>query len=252
MIAIKSQREIGLMRETCRLAAKVLDYIAPFVKPKVSTQELNDLCHAFILEQGAIPSPLNYKGYPKSICTSLNNVICHGIPSHKDKLKEGDILNIDITTYYKGMHGDTSRMFFVGEVSPQRKQLVEHTYQAMMKGIEVVGPGKRVGDIGHAIESFLAPYSYGIVTDFCGHGIGRNFHEPPQILHRAKPNTGEILKEGMTFTIEPMINMGTYKTKMLSDGWTVITADGKDSAQFEHTILVTSSGYEILTVDSQL
>ena len=251
MIAIKSKREIELMRKTCQLAAQTLDFIGQYVKPGVSTEDLDDICHNYIIEHGAYPSPLNYRGFPKSICTSLNEVICHGIPNKKDVLKEGDILNIDITTYLNKFHGDTNKTFLVGDVAPQHKKLVEVTYLCMRKGIEAVRPGGHIGDIGAIIQEVAHGYGYSVVEEYCGHGIGRNFHEPPQVSHVGKRKTGPVMKPGMTFTIEPMINLGKRYCRLLKDGWTVITSDKKYSAQFEHTILVSEEaprGHEILTL----
>lgn len=248
MISIKSSREIELMRATCKLAKETMEYIAPFVKVGVSTEELNLLCHNYITEHGAYPSPLNYHGFPKSICTSRNEVICHGIPSKTDILKDGDILNIDITTYLNKFHGDTNKTFLVGNVSPEVKKLVDVTYKCMMEGIKQVRPGGHIGDIGAVIQELAHANGYSVVEDYCGHGIGREFHEAPQVVHVGKKGTGPEMKPGMTFTIEPMINLGVKDCKVLKDGWTVLTKDKKWSAQFEHTILVTESGYEILTL----
>lgn len=248
MISIKSPREIEIMRETCQLAAKTLRYIEPYIKPGISTEEINRLCHEFIVSHGATPSPLNYHGFPKSICTSLNHVICHGIPSEKDVLKDGDIVNIDVTTYFKGFHGDTNKTFFVGEVNPKIKKLVEVTHECMMIGINQIKPGAHVGDIGAAIAEYAHKHKYSVVEEYCGHGIGREFHEDPQVVHIADKGSGVMLKEGMTFTVEPMINLGKRHCRLLSDNWTVVTQDGKHSAQFEHTVLVTATGYEILTL----
>jgi methionyl aminopeptidase len=248
MIAIKSAREIELMRQTSALAKSTLEYIGPFVKPGVTTQELNDLCHQFILERGAYPSPLNYHGFPKSVCTSRNEVICHGIPNPKEKLRDGDILNIDVTTYLNGFHGDTNKTFFVGNVSSEIVKLVDVTYQCMRAGIDVVKPGAHIGDIGAVIQEIAHDHGYSVVEEYCGHGIGREFHEEPQVVHVGKRGTGAQMKPGMTFTIEPMINLGSRHCKLLKDQWTVITRDGKWSAQFEHTILVTPDGVEILTL----
>ena len=248
MISIKSPREIDLMRQTCALAASTLTYIEPFVKPGVSTEELNQLCHDYIIKNGAIPSPLNYHGFPKSICTSPNEVICHGIPSKNVILKNGDILNIDVTTYLNKFHGDTNKTFLVGNVAPQIRKLVEVTYLCMREGIKTVHPGSHVGDIGAAIEKLAKANGYSVVVDYCGHGIGREFHEDPQIIHVGQKGKGVKIKEGMTFTIEPMINLGTKYTDLQKDGWTVLTKDRKWSAQFEHTILVTPTGHEILTL----
>lgn len=248
MISIKSKREIELMRATSKLASETLVYIEQFIKPGVSTEELNKLCHDFITERGAYPSPLNYNGFPKSVCTSLNEVICHGIPSKKDVLKDGDILNIDVTTYLNKFHGDTNKTFYVGEVSDEVKKLVEVTYQCMRAGIATVRPGSHIGDIGAIIQEIAHDHGYSVVEEYCGHGIGREFHEEPQVVHVGKKGTGVEVKPGMTFTIEPMINLGNRHCKLLNDGWTVITKDKKVSAQFEHTILVTDDGHEILTL----
>lgn len=248
MISIKSTREIELMRQTCSLAARTLEYIEPHIKPGVSTEELNQLCHDYIVKNGAYPSPLNYHGFPKSVCTSLNEVICHGIPSKKDVLRDGDILNIDVTTYLQKFHGDTNKTFYVGNVSDEIKKLVDVTYQCMREGIKQVRPGGRIGDIGAVIQEIAADHGYGVVEEYCGHGIGREFHEEPQIVHVGKRGTGAEMKPGMTFTIEPMINLGRRHCRILKDGWTVVTQDGKVSAQFEHTILVTEEGHEILTL----
>ena len=251
MISIKSQREIELMRETCRLASKTLGYIEPYVKPGVSTEKLNQLCHQYIVEHNGYPSPLNYRGFPKSICTSPNQVICHGIPSEKVILREGDIFNIDVTTYLNKFHGDTNKMFFVGEVDSVHKKLVEVTYQCMREGIKQVRPGGHLGDIGAVIQEIAHGHGYSVVKDYCGHGIGREFHEEPQVYHTGKRGKGPEMRPGMTFTIEPMINLGSPDCKLLKDNWTVVTTDGKWSAQFEHTILVSEEaphGHEILTL----
>ncbi len=248
MISIKSQREIELMRNTCRLAKETMEFIAPYVKPGVTTEELNTLCHDYIINHKAYPSPLNYHGFPKSICTSRNEVICHGIPSKTEILKDGDIINLDITTYLEGFHGDTNKTFYVGNVSPEIKKLVDTAYECMMIGIFSVKPNGHIGDIGAAIFELANARGYGVVEDYCGHGIGREFHEDPQVVHVGVRGTGPKIKPGMTFTVEPMINIGKKDTKLLSDGWTVVTKDKKWSAQFEHTILVTESGVEILTL----
>jgi len=251
VISIKSKREIDLMRQTCALAANTLEYLGTCLRPGLSTEDINTLCHNYIIEHGAYPSPLNYNGFPKSVCTSLNNVICHGIPSKKDIIKDGDILNIDVTTYLNSFHGDTNATFLIGKVNQEVQLLVKTAYESMMEGIKTVRPGGRLGDIGAAIEEVAHARKFSVVRDYCGHGIGREFHEEPQVLHYGKRGTGIEMRPGMTFTIEPMINMGTYHTKLLSDGWTVITKDGKWSAQFEHTILVTEEGHEILTIPSK-
>ena len=251
MISIKSAREIELMRATSTLAAKTLEYIESFVVPGVSTEKINQLCHDFITEHGAYPSPLNYHGFPKSVCTSLNEVICHGIPNKNEILKDGDILNIDVTTYLNKFHGDTNKTFLVGNVTPEVKKLVDITYQCMRAGIATVVPGGHIGDIGAAIQEIAHANGYSVVEDYCGHGIGREFHEAPQIVHVGKKGTGAEMKPGMTFTIEPMINLGQKEGKLLKDGWTVVTRDKKWSAQFEHTILVTPTGHEILTLRTE-
>jgi methionyl aminopeptidase len=248
-VEIKSRAEIEKMRATCRLAADVLDFIGPHVVPGVTTGALDRLCHDFIVKRKAYPSPLNYKGFPKSICTSPNEVVCHGIPGER-VLESGDILNIDITTTLDGYFGDCSEMFVVGgETNPEAQKLVDVTRESLWLGIREVGPGKRVGDIGQAISDFAGKqHNYGVVEAFCGHGIGREFHMPPQVSHVGKSGTGLRLKPGMTFTIEPMINQGTKHCDILSDGWTAITQDRMWSAQAEHTILVTEHGYEVLTL----
>lgn len=248
MIYIKSTREIDTMRESCQLAASTLDYIEDKLEIGMTTEDVNQLCHDYIISHNAYPSPLNYHGFPKSVCTSLNEVICHGIPSKKDKLKNGDLLNIDVTTHYKGFHGDTNRTFLIGDVSDEKKELVNFTYKVMMDAISICKPGVHLGDIGALIEEEARRKGYGVVHEYCGHGIGREFHEDPQVLHYGEKGTGVILKEGMTFTIEPMINLGKRYSKLLRDGWTVVTKDGKASAQFEHTIAITENGHEILTL----
>ena len=247
MISIKSAREIELMRETSLLAAKTLRFIEDKLKPGMSTEDINQLCHEYIVNREAIPAPLNYHGFPKSICTSKNEVICHGIPSAKDIIRDGDILNIDVTTKLKGFHGDTNRTYLIGTVRPEITRMVERTYQCMMAGIAVCRPGVRIGDIGAVIEEMAHDYGYSVVQEYCGHGIGREFHEEPQILHYGKRGTGVEMKPGMTFTIEPMINFGKRHCRLLEDKWTVVTKDKSWSAQFEHTILITEDGHEILT-----
>ena len=250
-VSIKTPEEIEKMRIAGRLAAEVLEMIEPHVRPGVTTGELDRICHDYIVnEQDAIPAPLNYHGFPKSICTSVNQQVCHGIPGDK-KLKKGDIINIDITVIKDGFHGDTSKMFLVGEVSPFARRLVDVTHQALWKGIEIVRPGATLGDIGHAIQQFVEGQHFSVVREYCGHGIGRKFHEDPQVLHYGTPGTGLTLKEGMTFTIEPMVNAGRRNVKLLPDGWTVVTKDRKLSAQWEHTILCTADGYEGLTLRSE-
>lgn len=248
VISIKSKREIELMRKTCQLAANTLLYIEEYIRPGVSTEEINELCHEYILKHGATPAPLNYHGFPKSICTSINEVICHGIPSEKDVLKDGDIVNVDVTTILNKFHGDTNKTFLVGSVSPLAKKLVEVTKECLKVGIEEVRPGAYLGNIGDAISKLAHSYNYSVVEDYCGHGIGREFHEGPQVPHFGERKTGAVLRPGMIFTIEPMINLGKKHCKLLKDGWTVITKDHKLSAQFEHTVLVTENGYEILTL----
>jgi methionyl aminopeptidase len=248
-VEIKSKAEIEKMRATCRLAAEVLDFIEPHVVPGVTTGELDRLCHDFIVKHGAYPSPLNYKGFPRSICTSVNEVVCHGIPGEQ-VLKVGDIINLDITTTLDGYFGDCSEMFIVGgETTPEAVKLIDVTHESLWLGIREVGPGKRIGDIGAAISEFAGnQHGYGVVEAFCGHGIGREFHMAPQVSHVGKAGTGLRMKSGMTFTIEPMINIGTKHCDVLKDGWTAVTQDRKWSAQAEHTILVTDSGYEVLTL----
>ncbi len=246
-ITIKSAAEIEKMRTVCRLAAEVLDMIAPHVKAGIATIELNRICHEYITKvQHAIPAPLNYRGFPKSICTSINHVVCHGIPG-KEKLKNGDILNIDITIIKDGYFGDTSKMFIIGQATALANRLVKVAQECLYLGIKEVKPGAYLGNIGAAIQKHATAHNFSVVREYCGHGIGTAFHEPPQVLHYGETNTGEILKPGMIFTIEPMINAGTYHTKLLDDNWTAITADKKLSAQWEHTVLVTEDGHEILT-----
>jgi len=247
-VTIKTADEIDKMRVAGRLAAQVLEMIESHVHPGVTTGELDRICHDFIVnEQQAIPAPLNYRGFPKSICTSVNHQVCHGIPSNK-RLKKGDIVNIDITIIKDGYHGDTSKMFFVGEPSILARRLVKVTREAMLRGIDMVGPGATLGDIGHAIQTYAEARNYSVVQEYCGHGIGREFHEEPQVLHYGKPGDGLVLREGMCFTVEPMINAGKRLIKLLPDGWTVVTKDRSLSAQWEHTILVTAHGHEILTL----
>jgi methionyl aminopeptidase len=246
-VHIKTPEEIEKMRVAGRLAGEVLNMIRPYVKPGVTTNELDSICHDYIVnEQQAIPAPLNYHGFPKSICTSINHQVCHGIPSDK-KLKKGDIVNIDITVIKDGFHGDTSKMFYVGEPSIKAKRISEIAHTCMVKGIEMVKPGATLGDIGHVIQQYAESNHCSVVREYCGHGIGREFHEDPQILHYGKPGTGITLEAGMIFTIEPMVNIGKRQVKLLSDNWTVVTKDHSLSAQWEHTILVTESGYEVLT-----
>ena len=246
-ITIKTPEEIDKMRIAGRLAADVLQMIESHVQLGVTTDELDKICHDYIVnEQKAIPAPLNYKGFPKSICTSVNHVICHGIPADKT-LKNGDIINIDVTVIYQGYHGDTSKMFFVGSPSIKTKRLVQITYECMKLGIDMVKPGVLLGDIGYEIQQHAENNDYSVVREYCGHGIGREFHEDPQILHYGLQGSGLAIEEGMIFTIEPMINMGKRHVKLLADGWTVVTKDRSLSAQWEHTILATSEGHEVLT-----
>ena len=253
-ISIKTADEIEKMRVAGKLAANVLDFIGPLIKAGMTTNDIDLLCHNFMVqEQGTIPAPLHYAPpgytpYPKSICTSVNHVICHGVPSEGKKLKLGDIVNVDITVIKDGFHGDTSRMFYVGEPSIQAKRLCEITHECMWLGIEEIAPGKHLGDIGHVIQRHAESSGYSVVREFCGHGIGRKFHEEPQVVHYGKPNTGVKLIPGMIFTVEPMINAGKRDIRQLADGWTIVTKDHSLSAQWEHTVLVTDSGYEVLTV----
>jgi methionyl aminopeptidase len=243
---LKSKEEIMIMRESCRLAAETLIMIEPHVKAGVSTNELNEICHEFTLKNNAVPAPLGYHGFPKSICTSVNDVVCHGIPNDIT-LKDGDIINVDVTPIKNGFHGDSSVTFLVGNVSEEKKELVAFTQKCLDEAISLVKPGIRLGDIGHCIQTMAEEKGYGVVSNYCGHGIGRGFHEDPSVVHVGKPNTGETVVEGMVFTIEPMINLGTAKNYTLDDGWTVKTKDGSVSAQFEHTMAVTSYGVDVLT-----
>ncbi len=252
-VTIKNAEQQDKMRTAGRLAAEVLDMITDYVKPGITTDELNAICHRYITEvQGAVPAPLNYRGggpvpFPKSICTSLNHVICHGIPSDR-KLRNGDALNIDITVIKDGWHGDTSRMFMVGKPKVQAERLARIAQESMMLGIAQIAPGKHLGDIGHAIQTYVEANRCSVVREYCGHGIGQGFHEDPQVVHFGVPGTGLKLEPGMTFTVEPMVNAGKRHTKLLPDGWTVVTKDHSLSAQWEHTVLVTETGYEILTL----
>ena len=244
---IKTAEEVEKMRTAGKLASEVLEMVSPHVKPGISTLELDQICHEYIVNhQQAIPAPLNYRGFPKSICTSINHQVCHGIPGDRT-LKNGDILNIDITVIKDSYHGDTSKMFLIGKPSVRAKRLVDLTYEALKIGIHQVKPGIKLGDIGYAIQSFVEKNHCSIVREYCGHGIGRMFHEEPQVLHYGKPNTGMELQAGMTFTIEPMVNAGKRNIRLLPDGWTVVTKDHSLSAQWEHTILVTDTGYDVLT-----
>lgn len=249
MIVLKSDAEIDAMKPSCRLAAQTLQMIESHVKPGITTLELNDICHDFMVKAGAIPAPLNYKGFPKSVCTSINDIVCHGIPTSKTKLKEGDIINIDVTTILNGYHGDTSLTFLVGQVNEKTKRLVRVTKECLDRGIAAVRAGGRIGDIGAAIQEHAEAHNYSVVREFVGHGIGKTFHEDPQILHYGNRGTGVRLEPGMVFTIEPMINEGHWKTKVRKDGWTAVTVDGLLSAQFEHTIAIRSDGtVEVLTL----
>ena len=244
----KPPDEIAKMRVAGRLAADVLTMLTPLIRPGISTNEINDISHKYITEtQQAIAAPLNYHGFPKSICTSVNHQVCHGIPSEK-VLKNGDVLNVDITVIKDGYHGDTSMMFFIGEPAVLAKRLSMVSYEAMKLGIQTVKPGATLGDIGHAIQSYVESHRFSVVREYCGHGIGRGFHEEPQVLHYGNPGTGVRLEPGMIFTIEPMVNAGKRFVKLLPDGWTVVTKDHSLSAQWEHTILVTDTGYEVLTL----
>ncbi len=246
-ITIKSPEEIAKMRIAGRLAAQVLEMIEPHVKAGITTEELDTICHHYIVDvQKAIPAPLNYHGFPKSICTSVNHVVCHGIPSNK-RLKNNDIINIDITVIKDEYHGDTSKMFFIGEPSIQAKRIAQISQDCLRLGIEQVKPGAHLGDIGHAIQQYAEAKHCSVVREYCGHGIGKVFHEDPQVLHYGNAGTGEQLDAGMIFTIEPMINIGKRNVKLLKDDWTVVTKDRSLSAQWEHTILVTETGYEVLT-----
>jgi methionyl aminopeptidase len=246
-VTIKTADEIEKMRVAGRLAADVLHMIRPHVQPGITTEELDRLCHDYIVNaQQAIPAPLNYHGFPKSICTSINHQVCHGIPG-KRILKQGDIINIDITVIKDGYHGDTSKMFQVGQVSPLARRLMQVSYECMCIGIEMVKPGIHLGDIGYAIQDHAESHNFSVVREYCGHGIGRQFHEEPQVLHFGKPGTGLMLEPGLTFTIEPMINAGKRHVKIMPDNWTVVTKDHSLSAQWEHTVLVTDDGFEILT-----
>ena len=252
-IPVKAPFEIELMREACRVTTTILNEVGSVIKPGISTEEINTFVHDRTLSLGATPSPLNYKGFPKSVCTSVNDVICHGIPSPAVILRAGDIINVDVTSCKNGFHGDSSRMYVVGGEAVCKKDaiaLVRITKEALLVGVKEVGPGKRIGNIGGAIQDFIRSNGsgYGIVREYTGHGIGRDFHEPPQVLHFGKRGSGDVMRPGMTFTIEPMLNMGRADTKLSTeDGWTVRTKDGSLSAQWEHTMLVTESGYEILT-----
>ena len=254
-VTIKTPTEIEKMRVAGRLTAEVLDHIAPHIRPGVTTNEIDRLCHEYMTEvQRTVPAPLNYappgyKPFPKSICTSVNHVVCHGVPGDK-KLKAGDVINVDVTVIADGYHGDSSRMYYVGEPPIQARRLCEITYECMWLGIRTVRPGASLGDIGHAIQTHAERAGFSVVREFCGHGIGRRFHEEPQVLHYGRPRTGMRLEPGMIFTIEPMINAGRPEVRQLADGWTVVTKDHSLSAQWEHTVLVTAAGHEVLTVSA--
>jgi methionyl aminopeptidase len=248
-VTIKTPAQQEQMRTAGRLAAEVLDMIGPYVVPGVTTDELNARCHDYIVNvQQAVPAPLNYRGFPKSICTSVNHVVCHGIPSPDKRLKQGDIVNVDVTVIKDGWHGDTSRMYAVGKIAPSAQRLIDITHEAMWIGIRQVRPGAHLGDIGAAIQTFVEPQHLSIVREYCGHGIGQIFHEDPQVLHYGERGQGLQLQAGMTFTVEPMVNAGKRHVRLLPDGWTVITKDHSLSAQWEHTVLVTDTGYEVLTL----
>lgn len=248
-ITLKTAEEIEKMRVAGRLASEVLEMIGPHVQAGVTTGELDRICHEYIVnEQDAIPAPLNYNGFPRSVCTSLNHVVCHGIPSDGKYLKNGDILNIDVTVIKDGYHGDTSKMFLVGDVAPHARRLVRVTQECLYRAIDIVRPGTRLGDIGHVIQTHAEANHYSVVREYCGHGIGLGFHEEPQVLHYGRPGTGLVLEEGMTFTIEPMLNAGSRHTRLnKADGWTVTTRDRRLSAQWEHTLAVTADGCEVMT-----
>jgi methionyl aminopeptidase len=254
-VSIKTPDDVAKMRVAGRLASEVLDYLAPHVKPGITTGEIDKLAHDYMVDvQDTIPATLNYAPpghapYPASLCTSINHVVCHGIPGER-KLKSGDIINIDVTVIKDGYHGDTSRMFFVGTPPIQAKRLVEVTYEAMWKGIRAIVPGAHLGDIGHTIQRHAESHGFSVVREFCGHGIGRQFHEEPQVLHYGRPGTGLRLQPGMMFTVEPMINAGRAGIRALADGWTIVTADHSLSAQWEHTVLVTVEGFEIMTLSA--
>jgi len=247
-VSIKNEEQQDKMRVAGRLAADVLDMIGDYVKPGVTTEELDRICHEYITTvQAAVPAPLNYRGFPKSICTSVNHVVCHGIPGAK-KLKSGDAVNIDVTVIKDGYHGDTSRMFFVGKPNIQAQRLSEIAFESMWLGIKELAPGKHLGDVGAAVQRHVEKHRFSVVREYCGHGIGQAFHEEPQVLHYGRPGTGLELREGMTMTVEPMVNAGKANVKLLPDGWTVVTKDHRLSAQWEHTVLVTGDGFEVLTL----
>ncbi|MDQ6986636.1 MAG: type I methionyl aminopeptidase [Mariprofundaceae bacterium] len=247
MVHIKTTEEIDMMRPACRHAADTLVMIEPHIRPGISTDDINDLVHEFTIKAGAIPAPLNYHGFPKSVCTSVNHVVCHGIPGNK-KLRTGDIVNVDVTSIINGWHGDTSKTFYVGEAGIKARKVTAVAHKALEIGIATVRPGATLGNIGHAIQVYVESERCSVVREYCGHGIGRVFHEEPQVLHYGNPGNGLKLKPGMVFTIEPMVNLGRKEVKLLGDGWTVVTRDKSLSAQFEHTLAVTENGVEILTL----
>jgi methionyl aminopeptidase len=245
-IVIKTEEQIEGIRRASRLTSEILDLLEDYIRPGITTQEIDDWVHEYTVAQGAIPAPLNYRGFPKSVCTSLNEVICHGIPEERT-LKDGDILNVDVTSILDSYYGDSSRMFLIGDVSDEARRLTQVTRECMYRAIDQVKPGNRLGDIGHAIQTYAESRGYSVVRAFVGHGVGVDFHEPPDIRHYGQAGIGQLLRPNMVFTIEPMINTGDYRAKVLDDGWTAITIDGGLSAQWEHTIRVTETGYEILT-----
>lgn len=246
-ITLYDQADFPALHAAGKLAAETLDMIAPFVVPGVTTEKLDQICHDFMLDHKAVPAPLNYRGFPKSTCTSINHVVCHGIPGPR-RLEDGDILNIDITVILDGWYGDSSRMYAAGAANTKAKRLMDVTYESLMIGVAAAKPGATLGDIGHAIQSFVEAQRFSVVRDFCGHGIGRRFHEPPNVLHYGKPGTGTKLRPGMVFTIEPMVNAGRPEVKILDDGWTAVTRDRSLSAQFEHMIGITETGCEVFTL----
>ena len=246
-ITIHTTADFAGMRAAGQLAAETLDLITPHVRPGVTTAALDTICHDFILSRGAVPAPLNYRGFPKSICTSINHVVCHGIPGDRRRI-EGDVLNIDVTVILDGWHGDSSRMYAAGQPTTRASRLMDVTYESLMRGIAAVKPGATMGDIGHAIQAYVEANRFSVVRDFCGHGIGRRFHEAPNVLHFGRPREGAVLKPGMFFTIEPMVNAGRPEVKVLDDGWTAVTRDRTVSAQFEHMLGVTETGCEVFTL----
>ena len=247
-IPIHNEQDFASMRKAGKLAASILDRLNDLIKPGISTLEINDYCHNLIIENHAIPAPLNYRGFPKSVCTSVNHVVCHGIPSEKKLLNFGDIINVDVTVIVDGWHGDSSRMYVAGSTNKKHFDLLKTTYECLLIGIKKAKPGNFLGDIGHEIQKYAENKKYSVVRDFCGHGIGKSFHTPPSVLHFGSPNEGTELKPGMFFTIEPMINLGGWEVKILNDGWTAVTKDKSYSAQFEHTIGITEDGNEIFTL----